>query len=169
MKLRVYFFLLSSLLFLSQCDTTSTEEPFKGVNGTYNVDLSDAVDKLIEQQQGSTEQQVLAKSFIKIMIASIEVNVHFLEGDKCAMELDKNLVQMLEILSKDSIPLQITLDYKVEKDSILLLKPEKQETFEEVGSVTMIKGTPEDLLIRIDKNGYQFDLKLNKVKEEQEL
>jgi hypothetical protein len=99
-----------------------------------------------------------------MLLSNLEVTVQF-ETEKAIFDASGAVAELLKQFSDGevSLSLPMAVEYKIENDSILYLKPEGKE-FEEAGVLKKLGDSYDYLKLIVTKDGKRSEIGLKKIK-----
>lgn len=102
------------------------------LQGKYTVDISNA--GAIIENEFKAEQ--IPTAMLSSLLSQLDLTVEF-KDQKATIDAGTTVTMLLKTITQGKYNFPMTMDYKIEKDSILYLKPE-DGNFKEAGIITKV-------------------------------
>jgi hypothetical protein len=160
--MRNFFKILAcaGVVFFGSCGGGKNSVDKDALQGKYEVDLS-GMTELLENEIADKGQ--LPATMVSMMLSQLDLTVKF-ESEKAIVDASAVAAGLLKGFSQNQFSLPVSLDYKIENDSLLYLKPEGRD-FENAGVIKRM-GDDYDYLKFVPKmsNDQRVELTLRRVK-----
>lgn len=160
-KVIALFLILSCVSCNIGTDTFDTNK----LNGKYKVDLSSLISQAMEGEEDDDAAR-FGKGIAALMFSSLSFEVGFYEDNRGVFYFDGGVLGFLAAFSDKPIKKIHGFNYKIEDDSVLFLKGEDDDEYEEVGTIKSF--TPDYDYIQIafkNEKGKNVVLDLKKISE----
>ena len=160
MKKYLTFLSCAALLAFLSCGGGKNSVDKDALQGKYEVDLSGMTDML---EKEIADKGQLPATMVSMMLSQLDLTVQF-ESEKAVVDASAVAAGLVKGLSQNKYSLPVSLDYKIEDDSVLYLKPESRD-FENAGVIKKM-GDGYDYLKFVPKTpkGERVELTLRRVK-----
>ena len=151
---------LAALAVLSACSGGGKDAVSKdGLQGRYEIDLSGMTDEFEALLQGENN---MSGTLLKMMLSQLDLTVQF-DSDKATFDASAAASTLVNTLSKGDLTLPTSVDYKIERDSVIYFKREGKE-FEEAGVLKKMGDSYDNLKFISNRKGKRAEINLKKVK-----
>ncbi|TXC82086.1 hypothetical protein [Luteibaculum oceani] len=123
------------LLVLASCQTANPAEEVPNPEpaqlvGSYNVDFSPIVDHVTEELNENENIAKIGEGLAGLFLDAVKLKIHFYPENKGKMEFEGGVFQFAVSISDEPLDSEQSFEYKLESDSILWLKEQKNDEFE---------------------------------------
>ncbi len=148
------------MVILSACGGGKDAINKEGLQGRYQLEAGSLLKDVTAEKGGND----LSSSFASMLLSNLEVTVQF-ETEKAIFDASGAVAELLKQFSDGevSLSLPMAVEYKIENDSILYLKPEGKE-FEEVGVLKKLGDSYDYLKFISTKDDKRREVSLKKIK-----
>ena len=124
-------YLLSVTLIFSSCDIKKDSSIFDSekLKGKYKVDLTPFVAEAIKTEKEDDGWAKMGKGLAGLALSSVDIEFSFYDANKGVMHMDGGLIDFASAFSDEPVEKLHEFTYKVENDSILYMKGEKETEF----------------------------------------
>jgi len=147
---------IAALLILAACGSKNAINN-DDLQGRYQMDISSLVKDIIAEQNDKM-MDFLASMFI----SQVEITVIF-ESETIILDASNSVSDFVKSASKGKVSLPMSVEYKIENDSVLYFKPEGKE-FEEVGVLKKLGDSYDYLKFISTKDDRKVEVSLKKIK-----
>jgi hypothetical protein len=159
MKKIFTLFALAAMIILAACGGGQNAVSKDGLQGRYEIDLSGMTDEFEALLQGENN---MSGTLLKMMLSQLDLTVQF-DSDKATFDASAAASALVNTLSKGDLTLPASVDYKIERDSVIYFKREGKE-FEEAGVLKKMGDSYDNLKFISNRKGKRAEINLKKVK-----
>ena len=146
------------MVILSACGGGKDAISKDGLQGRYQLEIGSLLKDVMAEKGGND----LTSSFASMFLSQLDVTVQF-ETEKAIFDASGAVSELLKSFSDVEVSLPMAVEYKIENDSVLYLKPEGKE-FEEVGVLKKLGDSYDYLKFIAKKDGKRTEIGLKKIK-----
>lgn len=159
MKKIFTLFALAAMVILSACGGGKDAISKDGLQGRYQLEIGSLLEDVMAERGGND----LSSSFASMLFSQLEVTVQF-ETEKAIFDASGAASEILKNYTNGKVSLPMAVEYKIENDSILYLKPEGKE-FEDVGVLKKLGDSYDYLKFISTKYERKVEVSLKKIKQ----
>jgi hypothetical protein len=150
----------AALFILAACSGSSNGPINKdSLQGCYELDLSPILKDAMAAKGGEED---MGAAFAQMFLSKLEITVQF-EADKAIVDVSGDAMDFIKGMAGSEVELPMTMEYKIENDSVLYLKQEGKD-FEKAGVLTKVGSGYDYLKLSTEKNGQRSEIGLKKIK-----
>jgi hypothetical protein len=150
----------AALFILAACSGSSNGPINKdSLQGCYELDLSPILKDAMAAKGGEED---MGAAFAQMFLSKLEITVQF-EADKAIVDVSGDAMDFIKGMAGSEVELPMTMEYKIENDSVLYLKQEGKD-FEEVGVLKKLGDSYDYLKFISTKDDKRREVSLKKIK-----
>ena len=119
------------ILFFTSCDLKKDSNVFDSdkLKGKYKVDLTPFVAEAMKTEKEDDGWVKMGKGLAGLALSSVDIEFSFYDDNKGVMHMDGGLIDFASAFSDEPVEKLHKFTYKVESDSLLYMKGEKETEF----------------------------------------
>ena len=150
------FTLLFCAAMLCSCGGNKGGASGDSLQGTYSIDISDAGTLLESEFKIPT-------AMVSSVLSQADLTVEF-QDSKAIIDCGSMAAMLIKTATSGKYSLPLTIDYKIENDSIVYLKPEDGSDYKEAGVITPAGDNFDKVIYKPKYKSLNATLELNRQK-----